>query len=365
MAEYLFAFLILLLASVVFYLLYDRYFRPVAKEEPDLYVEALRDLLDGRWEMAFSKLREVVAEDSGNIDAYIRLGQILRDNKKPEKALQVHKDLTLRSGLLAKEKIEILRQLVADFMELSDFDMAQAALKELTSLDPKDHWAYVKLLDLQRKAKKWDEAYDTAVRILKLEGNKSRKPLAAYKFHIGEELYKKREYHKARVLYKEALGLDPTYVQAYLAIGDSYWEEKRHEDAANFWNKLIEAVPDQGHLVIDRLKRTLFDLGRFGDIVEICQDILKHSPKNLEARLTLAEFYEKKGDSAAAERMLVDVVEDSPDNTKAIIELIRIYLQKDEKRKIEKLIRDIEQKREKRENGAGGRIVDTSLIGIR
>ncbi|UCG62000.1 MAG: tetratricopeptide repeat protein [Candidatus Zixiibacteriota bacterium] len=364
MPEYFFAFVILLIIAAIFYMLYDRYLNKPVKSESELYVEALRDLLDGRQESAFTKLRQVVIDDSNNIDAYIRLGQILRENRKPDRALQVHKDLTLRSGLNQDEKAEILRQLYADYLALNDLDMAQAALKELVTVKSRDRWAYTRLLEIQKKAETWDEAYDTAVMLLKIESNKSKKPLAAFKYHMGETLYKKREYHKARVLFKEALGFDPTYVPAYLSIGDSYHEEKRYEDAVNFWSKLISAVPDEGHLVIERLKRTLFDLGRYGEIHGICEDILKDSPGNLEARMCLAEFHEKKGDSDLAQQILEGVVDDYPNELKAVAELIRIYLNKSERDKIQKLVRNLEQKRQKLQFHVSSPVADTSLIGI-
>jgi lipopolysaccharide biosynthesis regulator YciM len=364
MPEYLLTFLILLMVAAVFYVLYDRYFGKPTKTESELYVDALRDLLDGRQESAFTKLRQVVADDSNNIDAYIRLGKILRDNKKPDRALQVHQDLTLRSGLSSAQKAEILHHLYADYSALNDLDMAQAALKELITLKPRDRWAYINLLELQKKAETWDEAYDTAVMLLKIEGNKSKKPLATFKYQMGQAHYRRREHHKARVLFKEALGFDPTYVEAYLAIGDSYHQENRSEDAVNFWKKLISAVPNEGHRVIERLKKTLFDLGRYGEINSICEDILKHSPKNLEARICLAEFNEKKGDSDLAEQILVGITDDYPDELKAVIELIRIYLEKGETGKILDTVRDLENKRRKRKFRASSPIADTSLIGI-
>lgn len=364
MTEYILVFLVLLLGSIAFYLGYERYLTRSVKSTSSLYVEALQDLLDGREVTAFTKLRQVVAEDSNNVDAYLRLGQILRENKKPERALQVHKDLTLRGGLSTTDKVAILRQLVLDYEDLKNPDMAEAALKELITLQPHDRWAYVNLLQLQKEARKWDEAYDTAATILKLESNKSKKPLAVFKYHQGEQLYKQKDYHKARILFKEAVGLDPSFAPAYLAIGDSYCEQKRYEDAVNFWNKLIAAVPDQGHRAIDRLKKTLFDLGRFGDIAQICENILKHSPKNREARLTLAEFFEKKGDLGAAEEILVRAVDDSPEDLASIIELIRIYLDRGDRKKIDELFRGLEQRREKRQTSLQNETVGTGLIGI-
>lgn len=364
MTEYILIFLVLLLGSLVFYFGYERFLTKSSKSSSSLYVEALQDLLDGREVTAFTKLRQVVAEDSNNIDAYLRLGQILREHKKPERALQVHRDLTLRNGLATADKVAILHRLALDYRDLKNADMAEAALKEIISLQADDHWAHVNLLQLQKESRRWDEAYDTAAAILKLEANKSKKPLAVFKFHQGEQLYKQKEFHKARILFKEALGLDPSYAPAYLAIGDSYCDEQRYEDAVNFWNKLIEAVPDQGHRVIDRLKKTLFDLGRFGDIAQICENILKHSPKNREARLTLAEFFVKKGDLGAAEEILTQIVDDSPDDVTSLIELIRIYLERGDRKKIDELFRNLEQRREERQSSSQDETVGAGLIGI-
>lgn len=364
MPEYFLTFLILLALASIFYLFYDKYVNRPVKTESALYVEALRDLLDGKQESAFTKLRQVVVEDSNNFDAYIRLGQILRENKKPDRALQVHRDLTLRTGLTVDEKTEVLHQLYADYRDLNDLDMAQAALKELVALKSRDRWAYGRLLEIQKKSEDWDDAYDTAVMLLKLEGNKSKKPLATFKYYMGEAQYKKREYHKARVLFKEALGFDPTYVPAYLSIGDSYYEEKRFEDAVNFWNKLIAAVPDEAHRVLERLKKTLYDLGRYGEINSICEDILNNSPKNLEARLCLSEFNEKKGDSDLAAQILEGIVDDYPNEIRAITQLIGIYLEKGEHHRIRELLRDLENKRQKMQFHASSPIADTTLIGI-
>jgi lipopolysaccharide biosynthesis regulator YciM len=362
MIEYLLLILVLLFGALAFYFLYERYYKKAGAAEPSMYVDALRNLLDGKHETAFTKLRQVVAEDSNNIDAYLRLGQILREHNRADRALQVHKDLTLRFGLARSEKVSILRELASDYLALNETNTAEAALAELLSLDPENHWAYTQRLKLQEKAGQWEEAYETSVQILKLESNKSKKPLARYKFMFGEQLFKQREYHKARVAYKDAIGLDPTYVAAYLAVGDSYYEEERFEDAVNFWIKLITAVPEQGHLVIDRLKNTLFDLGRFGEIVEICQNILEHSPKNVEARRALAEFYEKKGDLEAAAESLEQMIEDQPEDPKAVLELVRIYLEKNDRSRLADLRRTLDRGRLKAK-GASGKSTVTPITG--
>ncbi|MEE8575830.1 MAG: tetratricopeptide repeat protein, partial [candidate division Zixibacteria bacterium] len=318
-----------------------------------LYQSALSDLLDGKAEAAFSKLRQVVTHDTNNIEAYLRLGQILREHNRSDKALEVHRDLTLRSGLGKGEKSAILRQLTCDYLALGELSTAEKALKELIAVDDKSHWAYSNLLKLYHKQSKWEAAFDTAVIVLKLESDKSKKPLATYKFEMAQELYRKREYHKARIVYKEAIGLDPAMVEAYLAIGDSYAQESRLEDAIEFWNKLIAAVPDRSDIVIERLKKTLFELGRYGDIVEICENILSHAPRNMKARRTLAEFYEKKGDLNLAREQLESLTDDFPDDLPTLVELMRLYLEQDERRKLAELLSGLERRLAKQDISSG------------
>ncbi|MEW5994711.1 MAG: tetratricopeptide repeat protein, partial [Candidatus Zixiibacteriota bacterium] len=240
----------------------------------------------------------------------------------------------------------------------------KAAMRELVELQPQNRWAQSTLLQLLKQSGEWDEAYNTAAALVKLDAGTSKKPLAVFKYHQANELYRKKEYHKARIVFKEALGLDPTLAPAYLAIGDSYYEEDRFEDAVNFWSKLIETVPDQGHRVIDRLKKTLFDLGRFGEIAEICERILKYSPKNLEARLTLAEFHEKKDDLDTALEILTQVVEDTPGNLPAVMALVRLYLERGEHGQIENLFRMLERHHEKLQGTSPETRADVEPISI-
>ena len=347
MSDYLLAFCLLLVVAMVFYVFWDKLTRKVRQPQTStLYTEALRDLLDGRQETAFTKLRQVVTQDSANLDAYLRLGRILREHNQPARALQVHKDLTLRRELPRDAKVGILREIALDAVAVEDVSMAEDALRETIALESDNYWAHTQLLKLLEKAQRWGEAYDTAAHLLRLEANKSKKPLARFKLQEAEQLFRKREYHKARVLYKEAIGLDPALERAYLAIGDSYYEEKRLEDAVTFWTKMISAVPDRGHLVIDRLKKTFYELGRFGDIQGICEIILEHSPRNLEARLALAEFYEKKGDMEQAVELLERVVEDHPQETLGVLELIRVYLERGDSRKVSMLVKSLSKRLE-------------------
>jgi tetratricopeptide (TPR) repeat protein len=105
-------------------------------------------------------------------------------------------------------------------------------------------------------------------------------------------------------------------------------------------------VPNQWNLVIDRLKKELFNLGRFEEIIKICENILEHDPKNIGARLTLAELNEKKGDLKATADILQGIIDDYPDDLLSLLELTRICLEKGDRKRVDELLRTLEHKRE-------------------
>ncbi|MCX6827231.1 MAG: tetratricopeptide repeat protein [candidate division Zixibacteria bacterium] len=343
-------FLLALIALIFIYAYYDRFKREKMGKDPAKYIEGLKALLNSQDDLAFSKFREAVAEDSDNVDAYVRIGNILRKYGKSDKALQVHKDLTIRHGLTIEDKKIILSALADDFLAQGDSESALTAANELLSLDEDNRWAVEKLLEIYTQLENWEEAYNFKGKLIKLDGGKSNSSLAIYKFLQGEKLYNEKEYHRARILFKEAIGIDTHCVPAYIYIGDSYLAENREENAVVFWRKLIKEVPAASHFVLGKLKRALFDLGKFGEISSICLEILGVSPKNLAARLILAEFNYKKGEYSIAVEHLTAATDDHPDSYLPILDLAKLYLTIGDKKKLGELINRLEERRESVEN---------------
>ena len=342
-------FIVLLVAAavlVVVYITYGRYQKEKKGKDPAAYIDGLRALLDGREEEAFSKFRTVVAEDSQNIDAYIRIGDILRKYGKADKALQVHKDLTIRHGLAPETRVAILKALALDYVRLKDTESALAALREMIQINPRNRWALQKMLDLCVESEDWDGAFEMNEKIMKADGEKSKKGLAIYKFFQGRKLFDQKEYHRARLIFKEAIGFDPACVPAYVFMGDSYLAENRLEDAVAVWKKLIKAAPDESHLVVGRLKKALFELGRFSETTNICNEILAAAPKNLHARLTLADYHYKKGEYDTAGEHLGIAIDEHPESFIPLLDLAKLYLTTGEKDKLGGLISRLEELRE-------------------
>ena len=99
--------------------LLNRFF-PKKKDSNKLYTEALEALLEGDIENAVFKLKDLVQYDTNNIRAYLRLGDIFRENLKVEQALKIHQSLILRKRLSKALQCEIYMSLARDFFELKN-----------------------------------------------------------------------------------------------------------------------------------------------------------------------------------------------------------------------------------------------------
>jgi len=329
------------IVALVAYYYYRRTLVPVEKPDQQTYIEGLKALLRGQDELAFTRLKETVSEDTNNVDAYIHLGNIFRRRKKIEQALQLHRDLTFRDGLTPTEKKEILTALYYDFKEAGDEAAAKKAVREMLDLSANDRFALKALLRFHEKAAEWREAATVRKRLDKLDGGDSESTLALYKVFEGYDLVNQGDRHRARIFFKEAIHIDKYCLAAYVAIGDSYYDEGRLEDALGYWTKVINLRPCEGHIVFESLKKGYFEVGRYGDYAEELSNLLRACPEHLTARLELAYFMEKKGDKEGAREHFSVAVENHPESMLARLGLYRLNLESGKREASDKILKQI------------------------
>ncbi len=324
----IFAFIIVFTVMAFFWSKAKRGRRKISLEP---YIDGLKALLAGKEQVAFQKFKEVARQDSENVDAYLKLGDLFRKNKRYDKALQIHKELILRPSLSPEEKSEVLKSLAEDFSASGNHDKAISVLEELYKALEKDEWVTSRLLLEYDETERWEEAFDLRKKTFSRKENQNKKILALYKVLWGKNRAEGGELHKARVAYKEALNYDEDCVPAYIYLGDAYYQDERLSDAVQYWKKLLEMMPDAGYLVFDKLEKTLFELGEYGEIPEIYENLLSRNPKNTFALFSLARIYEKKGMIEPAIERYKEIVDADPNFLSARLSLAKLYHQRGQK----------------------------------
>jgi len=299
---------------------------------PDsLYAQALSLLLEGKRSEAIKKLRQTVAADTDNVEAYLRLGDLYREEGDLDMAVTVHRSLSVRRGLPREKELRIYESLGKDYIKAERYQRASLVYEELTKMDKKNLSFYETLLWLYQKTERWEELDETLKRLRKIQKNKNL--LALYYAESAKSIYGKDK-KQAMDYLKKALKLNPSCTQALLLLSHHYYQEKDIPKAIETYKKIIDKTPQYSFLVLNKLEKAYFDLGKFTDVIPLYEKFLKKIPSEPMLYLTLADIYEKKGEIDKALNLLENA---KSERTPAIrFKTLSLKLKKGETKEVEK-----------------------------
>ena len=310
--------------------------RTPAKTTESLYSDGLRALLEGELHSAAEKMKEVVQRDTNHIDAYIKLGDIFRENGQFTQALKVHQSLTVRRNLSPGQKIDIFRSLIQDFQRLEEFEKALSYANRILDIDKKNIDGHRAKLDIYLASHQWERASEVLASLQKITGKDLSQTLALYKVEEGRQLEGNGEKREGRIRYRKALKIYEDCCAALYSLGNSYDEEDRTEEAVKYWEEFGKSCPELLYLVSEKLEQRLFQLGNFSEVERYYRRLLEKHPDNIEAATGIAAFYDKKGETKNAIRVMETALDKNPDSIRGRISLIRFY----NKEKVHKSIDD-------------------------
>ncbi len=316
--------LVLLFVFIIVNLLSNR--PKKVKSAANLYSVALTHMLHNENEAAIKCFKEVVRKDTENIDAYINLGIVLRQTGKINNAIRIHQNLLYRQELTALQRLEILRNLAEDYIQLNDRVTALKYVNQMLDIDNNNLWAIEKTYMLNRDLGNWEKASEYLEKALLLKSETNNRLLALYKVQEGLVKYRAGEYHDARLIFRKALKIDPDCEAACYYIAKSYIEDKREMDSVEWWVKFADIAPEKATLVFEHLQTILYNLGYFGNIESFYQNLLHKRPNDPASLIALARFYAKKGDIKQATVILENLLENHPDSITANITLCKLLI---------------------------------------
>ncbi|KPJ53040.1 hypothetical protein AMJ39_06130 [candidate division TA06 bacterium DG_24] len=291
------------------------------------YVDALHRLLDGDEKMAMERLKVAVQQEPNNVDAYLRLGDLLRSRGHLERALQLHHHLTVRRGLPPSQERAIWRSVARDYIGLNRPQKAIAVLTELTSrFDRDDIEAHEMLLGLYEGERRWDEAFREQQKILQAKRQKSPHRLALYHAYVAREELADENLEAAERNCKKALRIDRRCVSALLCLGDVQYRQGEVKEAVRTWCRIVKEVPELAHVTFRRLEQAYFERGKFGEIIEVYDALLAKDSRNVRALLAKAKIHERKGEEEEAFEALRRVLEIEPNSRAALVALLELYI---------------------------------------
>lgn len=288
------AFIIVILAiagSIVFFSI-----KPKKKRRTDsIYTDALNAMIRNDRKTALSLLRDVVRHDSNHVDAYLQLGNILRETH-PQQALKIHQSLTVRPNLSKTMKIDIHQALALDYQLLGRLPLAKRETEQILKIERRNLIATEFLLSIAVSERNWTEASTYAKVFQRITNTQDKQQLAQFQVYEGMDKLEQGDRNGARSSFKKALKIAPDFGEPNRHLGDLLEDERDLVKAIEHWEKYATLSPNGAKGVFNKIETALFDLGRFGEVENFYRRILEKDPANLEALSKLANVMEEKGD---------------------------------------------------------------------
>jgi len=261
------------------------------------YLVALGALADGDEETAFLELKNAVRADTGNVDAYLRLGDLMRRRKDPERALHLHRELAVRKGLSRESLARIHESLCRDNLALGRLDRAEEAAKESARLAPESVTGPELLLEVHERRGDPDAAFRDKREVLKREGRLKTGAfeLADFRANQALPLLEGGRLKDAERILKEARKIESGSRRAQLYGGRLQELSGDYSGAIESWEAILREGDGDVDAVFDNLERVRFLDGSFSDMEGTYRRFLERIPNHPAATFGLARFLRRKG----------------------------------------------------------------------
>ena len=274
---------------------------PSGRQRPP-YLVALGALVDGHRDLAFRELKAAVRIDSGNVDAYLRLGDLYRENGDTERALQIHRELTTRRGLDDETRSRIQVALARDLLALGRLERSVEAATEAVKRARDPAPALELLREVHEQRGDPDGAFRAVRDLAKRRGREkvAGTELADYRAEQARTLLDAGRPKDAARLLKDARRHDSQAPKVMYLTGLVCEKEGDYEEAIRAWEEILDRHPHSVVLLFRSLERVHFLRGTYSEMESTYRGFLDKVPGHEDASFGLARFLRRKGQVDAA-----------------------------------------------------------------
>jgi lipopolysaccharide biosynthesis regulator YciM len=290
------------------------------------YHLGLDALIAGDRDGAMKLLTQAVRDDPRNIDAYIKLGNILRDRGQIRQAIQIHRELLVKRKLPTALRSETIKSLARDLAMAGRWLDVLEHLATLPRGERSDPSVLAMTRDAYESAGELDKATQTHKDLLKAGSQEGQPSAGVYRAHLGLLAFKRGDTRRAKAEFQAAVKEDPGASLAYVYLGDISVREEDAERAVAYWMRLVSEKPDCAHLVFERLEKAYFEIGDFGRMMGIYEQLVASSPTNVMALTGLSRMLERKGAVDEALRIAHEAVKHEGSTFEGHRQLIEILM---------------------------------------
>ena len=336
----------LLLITLVIGFFFGRRFSPKdiqeAKESKIAFLTGFRYLLSKESDRAIEAFMKAVRLDTETVETYFALASLFRDKGEIERAISIHQSIITRPRLDEAIRLQALYDLALDYKKAGLFDRAIDVFKEVIRRTPQKKEAYLELANVYQVLKDWAAAYTVIQRLDKITGEDHSIVLAHFQTEIGKKL-QMEDKRRAEDAFKKAIKINKKCIDAYLHLGDLYFEQKNIKKALSIWEEVIKISPEYSFLVYSRLEKIISEIKEERVFRKFIQNLEKRRERDIYSALFISKYYLGGKNLEKAEAFVNEVLQKAPTSVGARQLLSQIFLEKGEVQKAISLLTQISQ----------------------
>ncbi len=218
------------------------------------FFKGFRYILSNDRDQAIEEFTKSVKVNSDTIETYVALGNLYRSRGDIDRAIRIRQSIILRPNIDEQIKLRALFDLGLDYRKGGFLNRALKAFLEVTQKTPSDVEALKAIESIYAELKDWEKAYGTRQKIARSAKGDHNNILAHYLVEDAKVHQKREDLSKAISLYNKAISTHRSCVDAYLHLGDLYFDRQEYKKAISIWKKIVTVAPQFTFLAYRRLE---------------------------------------------------------------------------------------------------------------
>jgi len=275
------------------------------------FFRGFRYILSNDSDHAIEEFTKSVQVNSDTIETYMALGNLYRSRGDIERAVRIRQSIIMRPNISEKIRIRVIFDLGIDYSKAGVLNRALKTFLKVLEKDPSNVAAIQEMEKIYEELKDWKNAYASRLELTQHIQGDHQHILAHYLVESGKILQQDREYAKAINKYKKAISTHKGCVDAYLHLGDLYFENTDYKKAVSTWKKIANVAPYFTFLVYGRLEGAYLKMGNLKAIEVFFKECAK-SNADAHTYLALARYLYNRNDTKDALDQLDKAIQCSP-----------------------------------------------------
>ena len=184
----------------------------------EYYFRGLNHIINEEADKAVDAFIKLIEVDADTVETHLALGNLFRRRGEVDRAIRIHQNIIVRSGISDDLRILAYTALANDYLYAGVLDRAEQVCLHIIKIGAESFEVLINLLNVYQKERKWAKAIQIAKKIGKFSTHSYSVEISHYYCELADDMFHLGQYDKMQVCLNHALKFDPGSVRVHLLL---------------------------------------------------------------------------------------------------------------------------------------------------